>query len=163
MSTYEYQNQINELIQQEISLSNRLLENLLSENQALSSNDHEVIQGLLANKQQIIGTLESLGKQRELVLKKTGFSGDKNGMKKLIKQSGDTSNCLLGQNWRQLMAIVSECQRQNEINGIIINASSRYTTYALSILKGQQPGDNVRYGSKGETIHNTYTNPLAKA
>jgi len=158
MPLTEYQSQFRVLLQQEIEFSNQLLKNLQLENQALSNNDIESIQNIAPDKQQIIYTLESLSRQRESLLKNAGFSGDKIGMENFIKQYRS-----LDQDWQQLMSVVSKCQRQNEINGIIINAASRQTTDALSILKGQQSNNKVRYGSKGETINSTYTNPLAKA
>jgi len=158
MPLSKYQTQIRELLQQEINLSTQLLENLQLENQALGNNDLESVEEIASVKQQAIATLELLGRQRESLLKNAGFSNDKIGMETFIKQYLD-----LDHDWQQLMSTVSKCRRQNEINGIIINAASRNTRDALSILKGQQSNDKVRYGSKGETINSTITNPIAKA
>ena len=159
MSLAECQNQIGELLRQETGLSSQLLEILQSENQALSANDLDIIQQIAQDKQQIVDTLESLDQQRELQLQKAGFDIDKNGMKDFLKQCDDRLN----QDWQQLMTVITKCQRQNEVNGIIINAASHHAKDALSILKGQQPGNKIHYGPKGETINGSYTNPLAKA
>lgn len=159
MPLTESQNQIDELIQQEIRLSEQLLEFLQSEYQALSTNNLDVIPQIAQDKQQIVDTLASLDRQRELLLQQAGFDFDKNGMKDFLKQC----DSLLNREWQRLMTVISRCQYQNEINGIIINASSRNAKNMLSILKGQQPGDKVNYGPKGETINDGHTHPLAKA
>lgn len=163
MTSTQQQSRINELLQQEIRLSQQLLEILQSENQALQSNDHDAIQQLIPNKQQAIDSLESLVQQRQSLLKDAGFSADKKGMDSFIRQCGGISRGLLEQYRHQLITVASSCQRQNEINGIIINASSRYTKNALSILKGQRPGNEVHYGPNGEKINSSYSTTFAKA
>lgn len=159
MSLIEYQAQINSVLRQEIDLSNKLLDTLQSENQALSNNNFDAMQQTAFDKQQIIDTLDSLGRQRESLLRNAGYSGDKVGMYNFIRQGSSD----LDKNWQQLVSIASKCRRQNEINGIIISAASRHTTNALRMLKGQQPSEKVRYGSKGEAISSSCSNPIAKA
>ena len=155
----EDQIRIKDLIQQETGFTRRLLEALHSENQALCSNDFATVEQLTPLKQQIIEALSTLEQQRESLLRQAGFSNDKSGMTKFITQCDEN----IEQDWQILLDIVSECNRQNEINGIMINTASRQTSSALSILKGQLPGENIHYGSKGEALPNTTSNPLAKA
>ena len=159
MTSYECQQRIHELIREEIDLSDQLREALQKEYQVLSTNDDESIQRITDHKQQIIGSLESLNRQRETELDKAGYQGNKFGMNAFINQCGET----FIRDWQNLIEVISECNRQNEINGIIINASSRHTALALSLLKGQQGEDNPRYGASGKSLGNTYSNPLAKA
>ena len=159
MSSHEYQVQISNLIQQETDLYTRLLGTLNDENQALCNNDFETVHTLTSTKQQIVDTLSSLAQQRESLLQQAGFSKNKSGITAFIKASGG----LLERAWQALMTKVSECSRQNEINGIMISTASRHTLNALSILRGQQPGDNVRYGSRGEALNIPSSSPLAKA
>ena len=163
MTSNEEQSRINELLQQEIHISRQLLGILQSENQALSSNDHDAIRRLIPDKQQAIDTMGSLAQQRQSLLKNAGFSEDKKGMEAFIRQCGLMSRDLLEQYWRQLGTAASGCQRQNEINGIIISASSRYTKNALSILKGQRPGNELHYGPNGEKISTANSTTFAKA
>lgn len=163
MTTTDEENRINDLLQQEIHISQQLLGILQSENLALSSNDHDALRQLIPNKQQAIDTLGSLAQQRQSLLKNAGFSEDKKGMEAFIKQCGHMSSGLLEQYWRQLSTAASGCQRQNEINGIIISASSRYTRNALSLLKGQRPGNELHYGPNGEKISTAYSTTFAKA
>jgi len=159
MSINEYKTRISDLIEQETGFYNQLLDTLNAEYQALCSNDFETVQQLTSTKQQIIDTLSSLGRQRETLLQQAGFDTDKSGMTACIKQCGGQ----LERDWHSLMAGVSECSRQNEINGIMISTASRHTMNALSILRGQQPGENVRYGARGEALTITSSNTLAKA
>ncbi len=159
MTSYESQQRIHELIREEIALSVQLREALQKEYQVLSTNDDESIRLLAEHKQQIIGSLESLNRQRGAELDKAGYQSNRFGMNTFIKQCGKT----LIEDWQNLINIISECNRQNDVNGIIINASSRHTALALSLLKGQQDGDNPRYGPNGESPNDTYSNPLAKA
>ena len=111
MSLTEHQNQIHELIRQETNLSDRLLELLQSENQALSTNNPEAIQQIASDKQLVIDSLESLGRQREILLQQAGFNNDKNGIESFLEQcNGD-----LDKDWQRLIDVIAQCQRQNEI------------------------------------------------
>jgi flagellar biosynthesis/type III secretory pathway chaperone len=159
MTAYECQQRVHELIQEEICLLDKLRDILQKEYKALNTNNDGSIRDLADHKQQIITSLETLNHQRESELEKAGYQGNKSGMKVFVKQCSEH----IARDWQQLITIISECSRQNEINGIIINATSRHTALALSLLKGQQGSDNHRYGPNGESQGNTYSNPLAKA
>jgi len=65
--------------------------------------------------------------------------------------------------WHALLKLAQGCQRQNQINGCIINSAQRHAEQAIAILHGQNPDAGVGYGSSGKAISDRQGRSLAKA
>lgn len=140
-----------ELLENEITASKALLEVLENEFSALNeSTTPEEIASIAVQKEQKLTNMEIASKQRISFL-----ASDTTLLSDPLKEL-----------WDQLLKLAQECQRQNQINGHIINSAQRYAEQAISILHGQNPvngADSSAYGSTGKAIQESQRRTLAKA
>lgn len=136
------------ILQQETEAIKVLLDVLQREHQALGRRDVALIHDILAEKEQQLAQLDQLAQQRNQLLQQLGLSTDKSGFDSFI--ASDSSG-LLAKHWAGLEGLLRECQRQNQVNGTLLEAGKQVAQQTLSILTGQDMSQNELYNQSGKT------------
>ncbi len=137
------------LIQNEIDAINALFSVLKQEFEAFkTSTNAEDITHLAIKKEQLLAAMEVATQQRILGI---------------TTSDPDLLTEPLRSMWETLLTLAKSCQHLNQINGGIINTTKRHVEQATTILHGQLPTSELRYGSSGETVAETSQRSLAKA
>jgi len=138
-----------DLIRNEVSLVNSLLSTLHEEFTVLKNlAPPEEIINLATQKEALLSAIDETSAHRIAVLPDTA--------PELLTEP-------LNSLWKNLLEIATACQKQNQINGIIINANQRHIEQATIILSGIQPEMELRYDSLGETTSERLPRSIAKA
>lgn len=137
------------ILKNEISAVNFLLTILQEEFDALNNQaSPEEILNLAARKEVMLTTIEELSNNRVVLLPISD--------PELLTEP---CNSL----WKKLLEAAGACQKQNQVNGAIINTTRRHAEQATNILNGIQPATELHYDSSGETISGHQPRTLAKA
>lgn len=140
------------LLQHEQEGAIRLLDVLKAEHEAIARRDTDALQELVAGKQALLEQLEfSHGKRLQLI-REVGLEADQDGLDALLVQCAGAGHDLQSR-WTALKAVLSSCQRQNQVNGVVLENSRRTTHRALTILLGGQADNNELYNQAGKSIH----------
>jgi flagellar biosynthesis/type III secretory pathway chaperone len=116
-----------------IEYTQRLLETLRKEYEALSKSDIAALEDIVQIKQQLFAEFETL-----------------------LKQHFDGAHAIIDV---RLRGVIEECFRQNTINGALINVNRQHTELALSILRGHSLSVQL-YDASGATPTNLTSNSL---
>lgn len=122
--------------------SQKLLECLALEKTMLDKNQLESLADI-SNKKQIL--LEQLNK---LDTQRAAYSTEKNFNTFIV----NTKDRLLMQQWKNTRQVITACQKQNEINGRLINKRSLINQDILAILSGRNQQSDNTYNAKGSQI-----------
>jgi len=134
------------LLERERNATARLLEILREEHQALARRDMAELDHTVRKKLQQIAELEALGRNRDAALKAGGLVAGREGIEsRLRRQPNSRAENRL---WEELQNLLTDCQRQNHINGGMVEISRRYVQRALSLLQGR-PLEQETYGPTG--------------
>ncbi len=137
------------LIENEIEAANSLFSTLKNEFEAFKNTvTPEEIYYLAKQKEQQLITMEEASQKRISIISITDPELSTEPLKSL---------------WKTLLRIAQACQKQNQINGSIINTTKRHVEQASTILNGLQPASELRYGRSGETVSERQPRTLAKA
>jgi len=154
---------IDTCLQREILACGQLLETLRREHQALGANDLAHLNEAVAQKDGLLAAMEACGRERGALLREGGFDADRAAMDRLLDRHDPQRRSGIPHAWNRLLELGAECQRQNLINGIIIQAGQQHTRQALAILRGQPAGAGDEYGPEGRRRPAPSSHPLAKA
>ena len=136
------------LLNETLTQTQGLRRQLDDEAAALAANDVETLESAVTAKNASVGKLEQLEQQRQRLLETAGFSGNRYGANACIEWCDE--NDKLAQLWRQLLDEVQTCQRQNSVNGTLVQFSRRNVQQLLDILRGQLPSGRL-YDPSGDT------------
>jgi flagellar biosynthesis/type III secretory pathway chaperone len=136
---------LNALLEGERSATVRLLDALREEHQALMRRDMTALDHAVNKKSQQVAELEILGRERDAALNATGHTAGREGIESWLSHQPNGAAKKL---WQELQNLLLRCQRQNLINGGIVETSRRYTQRALSLLQGQS-AEPALYGPSG--------------
>lgn len=160
MDPHSCRDQITGLLDRLLEGTRELGEILNQEHAALCARSLEGIGELIEQKKTRMDSLQNLDLHRQALVQSAGFAPDEAGMQACLYWC-DTSGDLL-QRWKDLLAEVAECQRQNQINGAAIELSRIQVQRALAVLRGQT-GEQL-YDPSGAPDDGTPTrHSLAKA
>jgi flagellar biosynthesis/type III secretory pathway chaperone len=154
---------IDACLQREITACGQLLEALRREHQALGANDLARLNEAVAQKDGLLAAMEACGRERGTLLREGGFDVDRAAMDRLFDRHDPQRRSGVQRAWNRLLELGAECQRQNLINGIIIQAGQQQTRQALAILRGQSADAGDEYGPEGRRRPAPSSHPLAKA
>lgn len=136
-----------QLLQQEHSAVEQLLDILRQEQHALGERNSETLNQSVSSKEAVFQRLQQLSQQREQFLQQRGFSADKSGFTAFMA-TDPTGN--LVQAWEALEATLRECQRQNQLNGTLLESGRQITQEMLSILTGRDFSKHELYNQRGK-------------
>lgn len=152
-----YQN-LHKVIRQLSEGMTHLHQALEQECQALSDNDLNTLQSIAEKKRSLSQGLDALEEKRMALFRETGFSPDNAGMQALF----DKAPVDVNKAWTTLETLTKRCQRQNNINGMVVDNNLRRVQMALAILQGQTIETEL-YNSTGTAITARNAQPLAQA
>lgn len=141
------QQQLHSLLEAESTLGEQLLSLLQRETTVLEQRDTEALVALTEEKQQLLQVLEEKAAQRSRFLQADGLSQDKAGFEQLLERLGNPPTSL--HLWEKLHGLLEQCQRQNQLNGRLLEAGRRHSQQALSLLLGGQDPNAGLYDQKG--------------
>lgn len=150
------------LLQEISSYLQQLLIALQNENKALSENDLKSVQSISEEKIILMEHLEDLEKERRTLLEHAGLDITSTGIADFFQNSKSPRAPLLKAMWQEISNLSKQCEKQNNINGIIIETNKRHTENALSILQGKQQSTEL-YSNKGESIKASHNQTLLRA
>jgi flagellar biosynthesis/type III secretory pathway chaperone len=156
----DQQRQLSQLLEKELDATQRMLEILKQEHQALIEKDADKITHSSEEKLAQLKALEALFSQRDHYLSSLGVDTKKSGLASLLQPL--PADRPLARQWQQLLQLAEALQRQNDINGSIVNLSQRHISMALDILTGQASGTPT-YGPSGKASSNKSSGRVAKA
>jgi flagellar biosynthesis/type III secretory pathway chaperone len=136
---------LDDCVARELDASQRLLDTLREENAALATCDAGRIEQAADAKRCALCELEALDREREQLMRESDQIADP------IMNADPRRHSRLLDNWMRLLELAGECQRQNNINGALIQSGLRHTRQVLSLLKGQPAADASQYGPGGTT------------
>lgn len=148
-----------DLFTSDIGTSERLLELIDAEFQALTERDLPRLDALLNDKQPLLALLQQHGSERSRVLQNAGLSADRDGLARLAAGSA-VGDQLLARS-EELSALLQRCQDANLRNGRLIRANQASVGNILGILRGgETPG---LYDSRGSAARIGQQRPLSQA
>ncbi len=123
-----------DMIKQEISDLERLLQMLDQEYALLADKRADAFQQVVQQKQKQVGKLQLISQQREQLMTGLGLLADKarHEPSEMLFDNVPELDAL----WRKLISFARQCRHRNRINGSIVDSVSRQTHQALEILRG---------------------------
>ncbi len=135
-----------EILNNAAQLASQLLRALKDEHEALTGNQVEPLVTALERKHQAIAEIRQAEQQ---------ISG--RDWQRLREDPGRRVE------WDAFSSLMSQCRRQNEINGRIIHMRQQSTLAALSILRGQEHAPHTAYDAKGRPLSSPPPSRIASA
>ncbi|MGX5220068.1 flagella synthesis protein FlgN [Pseudomonas segetis] len=148
-----------QLFNDDIGISEQLLELIDSEHQALGERDLDSLQQILNAKQPLLSQLGQHAQNRAQLLQSLQLSADLEGLQALAASSPLGAE-LLKQSSR-LTQLLERCQTGNLRNGRLIRSSQTSTRSMLSILNGNETPS--LYDSSGSASRGVNQRPLSQA
>ena len=136
-----------EILQDELGQMTRLEVVLGLEYEALQQRDSDALIKNTQEKQQLITVIESRGRERLELLQGAGYGIDKEAVLGFIDAEPQ-----LRRRWDELEVVLLRCQKQNQVNGILLEKDKQLTKQLMSILLGEGSRKNTElYDAKGST------------
>lgn len=123
----------------------RLLE---QEQAALQAGNTEALGELGAQKVTLVGKLNKIGEERNLLLKASGLPPDRVGVETWISRNG--ADTAVPQLWNRLKACVSKARELNLLNGKLIAMRMEHNQQLLGALLSSHSQSNKLYGPDGQ-------------
>lgn len=142
---------LGDLLRQELEAAVRLRVVLGTEHEAIARRDTDTLQQAVAEKQELLAHLERSHKQRLALLSASGMDADPDGFVTLLARCADSGHDWSSR-WDELKETLIACQRQNQVNGAVLENSRRATHQALSILLGGQADSPELYNQAGKAM-----------
>jgi len=150
------------LLQEISSYLQQLFMALSKEHKILSENDIQSVQTIAEEKILLMEHLEDLNKERRALLETAGLDITSTGISDFFQSSKSPRAPQMKALWEEISAFSNKCEKQNNINGIVIEANKRHTENALSILQGKQQKTEL-YSKKGASIKSSHNQTLLRA
>ncbi len=133
----------------------RLLQTLLNEKSILARNNISELEEITQEKIKLTNDIENNEQQRIQFLKAKALDPD--------EPSQWLLNNKLTVIWKEIKHLSEKAQKQNQINGQIINGSHRRVKTKIEILNTASPAVELTYSSSGENINQNNSKTLAHA
>lgn len=143
----ELQARFSQILQTELGQLARLELVLGQEFDALKQQNNDALSENLEEKQKLIHEIESLGRQRLELLRGAGQGDDKVAVLAFVSAEAE-----LNTRWQELEATLLRCQKQNQVNGMLLEKGKMQAQQLLGVLLGKESGsDGATYDAKGAT------------
>ena len=137
------------ILQQENSCLSQILELLTQESEAILNLETELMGSLLDKKTHLLSKLDQIDKKRQSFFEhSSGKTYNKEDFSLFIKHQ--PSQTLLSI-WQDIKQQLSQCKKQNEINGRVISIRKENTEQILQILSGRPANKPQTYSHLGQT------------
>jgi flagella synthesis protein FlgN len=141
---------LGQLLQQEKEAAVRLFAVLKAEHEAIARRDTDTLQRVVGDKQALLSQLEDSHSQRLQLMQAAGLNSDPDGFDALLGRCAVSGHDFYS-TWFELKESLISCQRQNQLNGAVLESSRRSTHRALSILLGGQADSPELYNQTGKS------------
>jgi len=131
----------------------KLLQLLNNETTVLKENNIEALENLTLEKISLTEQVEKNEQERVRFLTEKKLNPDE--PKQWLK-----SNALLSI-WDEIKKLSEQCQKQNQINGLVINGNRRRVQTQIEILSSSSPSVELVYSASGESINQRDSKTLA--
>ena len=131
------------LLQEIVNYLQQLLLALDNEHKALVDKNIDSIKSIAEEKIVLMEHLEDLNKERRSLLDNAGLDITSTGVGDFLQNSKSPRAPQMKALWDEVSNISKQCDKQNNINGIIIESNKRHTENALSILQGKPPNTEL--------------------
>lgn len=156
--------QVVELLQHELTLCQELLTILQREFDVLKRRGEvSEFDAVIQQKQECAAQLEKNELELFRIITADGFSQSKQGLQDFLDSidvASDSHN--IKPTWVELRTRIVECQRQNQVNGRILNISLINTQQALNLLCGRDISPPV-YDNQGKATDKDSNHSIAIA
>lgn len=125
---------------------------LLAEQDALTRGDVDALAAVTTQKNELAERLNGMDKERNAVIQRAGYSGDRQGMRSWL--AANRQDRAAAQAWVRLMKAATEARELNRLNGEIIVMRLQATSQALATLN-HQAKRSALYGPDGQTAQLT--------
>ncbi len=144
--------ELNALLDRELSAGNALLAALETERGTLSGFDVTALEAATTEKERRASAFDRLDAERRDMMARLGYGPGRADMATLIRAVEDpryTESAQragpLATRWRRVVALVERCRDDNKRNGLIVGLQSRRVTQTLNVLRTGRP-DELTYG-----------------
>jgi len=141
---------LGQLLSEEHGLVERLMAILHGEHEAMVARAPELLEQLTDSKQQILHDLEQNQQRRLGLLHASGLTSDKAGFDALLELCAEAGHDHR-RAWEQLITDLQSCQKQNEVNGKVLEGGRRAIHNTLAILLGGQGEGAELYTQEGKS------------
>ncbi len=155
-------NKLLPLFQEISSYLKQLLNALNLEHKALAENNFQSVEDIAKDKIVLMEHLEDLNKERLVLLDAAGFDSESKDIEAFLKHNRSPRAPLIQSSWKEISNLSNQCEKQNNINGIVIENNRQHTENALSILQGKQQNTEF-YSKKGAPIKSSKNQTLIRA
>ncbi len=139
------------LLIKQLKLSTRLLTCLTEEYDALKARSLDQLQKLAEIKKDYLVQLEQLTQSAYEIIEKNSYSVNRTGVEAFVNECEVHGMQGIEKQWLNLGGILDKCQRQNQVNGNIIQMSRKNIRHALNIIYNE-PIDHSSYGPAGQCV-----------
>ena len=152
-----------QILQRQIDVYTRFLELLHEEQAALEQVQPGALEKCTTERVRLTAQLEALELEIRTLFAnaKTAFSA--RAVKQLYATLAEPQRSQLARLWQQLQALVTDCNKHNAINSIIVDTRRQQTERVLRILMGQTQPTESTYAADGRVQAGTASAPLATA
>lgn len=140
----------------------RLHAALQHEHTLLAGRDPYAIEQVAQEKQALLAQLDTSGRAHSAALSKAGYAQSTQSLQDWLQQADKHSGSQLTSRWRRLESLLTECYRQNQRNGGMIEIRRRHAQRALGILLGK-PEETELYNPEGAARGSGISRSLARA
>jgi flagellar biosynthesis/type III secretory pathway chaperone len=139
------QARIAQMLRDELAQLGQLESVLLKEHELLAGQESEALLSNAKEKQLLIGQIEARGQERLKLLQLHGVGTDKDAVVGYM----DSAPQLQGL-WQEMENVLHRCQKQNQVNGVMLEKGRRQTEQLLAILLGEGRSKGTQlYNAKG--------------
>jgi flagellar biosynthesis protein FlgN len=151
---------VNEMLAQDSTAVTQLTTLLFRERELLEQRQHEGMQEIIAEKDKMLDLLTFNAKQRAQLLNAAGLATTQAGWEQLLANDPHTRPLIA--DWQTLTNAFTDCQKNNEINGRMINRSRQTLTHLLNLIRGQVAMPSL-YTQKGTATNQGGSQTMVKA
>jgi flagellar biosynthesis/type III secretory pathway chaperone len=163
LRTTDYE-KLQQLMQSEYSALENLHATLLHEKEALENNQIDNITQIAEQKSRQVEDFPNLVSQRAELLHNAGFNNTQADIEQAIEQAPtDELRSQLHGLLQQNLELMESCQKQNQVNGVVIEVGRQSTSFILDLLQKPASETATTYNKKGQTNQSNGKPPLAKA
>jgi len=152
------------VLRETLQLAESLHASLEREQQALYDNDLESIEQIAAAKAELAASIEALERRRAELVSQAGFPTHANGMAAYLGhlEQGPEGTRTVTAQWQTLQGVLRQCDRQNQINGIMLEKNRRRAEALLRLLRGDADTPQL-YSEAGKAVSDKRGQHLAQA
>jgi len=136
---------LEDLLDREVEAARALSLALAAERAALTGDQPTVVQETAAEKIRLFTEIEAMEVERSALWNPP--------------EAGESGSGAVVERWNELLGLMAECRRANEVNGHIIHIRQNQIRQLLNIIRGGAP---MTYGPQGKT-HAKAQRALARA